>query len=124
MPYYQPITRKHLPDYAMQRVLRWLLEGGCIMSGPSRRFWTWDFASDRSEAKSDVPLAIRTTGRIAVLEGGLNGRGVDRPIFPPPDGNPEGTPHVLRIPAFRRLVSEGCPRPRMLYRIQETGSGA
>ena len=26
----------------------------CIMSGPSGRFRTWDFASDRSEAKSNV----------------------------------------------------------------------
>ena len=26
----------------------------CIMSGPSCRFRTWDFASDRSEAKSNV----------------------------------------------------------------------
>ena len=89
-----------------------------------RRFRTWDFASDRSEAKSDVPLAIRTTRRIAVLEGGSNGRGVDRPTFLTSDGNPEVTPHVLRIPTFSRLVSEGCPRPRMLYRIPETGSGS
>ena len=79
---------------------------------------------DRSEAKSDVPLAIRTTRRIAVLEGGLNGRGVDRPTFLTSDGNPEGTPHVLRIPTFSRPVSEGCPRPRMLYRIPETGPGS
>ena len=79
---------------------------------------------DRSEAKSDVPLAIRTTRRIAVLEGGLNGRGVDRPTFLTSDGNPEGTPHVLRIPTFSRLVSEGCPRPRMLYQIPETGPGS
>ena len=92
------------------------------MSGPSRRFRTWDFASDRSEAKSDVPLAIRTTRRIAVLEGGLNGRGVDRPTFLTLDGNREGTPHVLGFPTFKRAVSEGCPRPRILYRIPETGS--
>ena len=26
--YYQPFTRKYLPDHATQRVLRWLLEGG------------------------------------------------------------------------------------------------
>ena len=26
--YYQPITRKYLPDYATQRVLRWRLEDG------------------------------------------------------------------------------------------------
>ena len=28
LPYYQPITRKYLTDYATQRVLRWLLESG------------------------------------------------------------------------------------------------
>ena len=37
---------------------------------------------------------------------------------------PPLSPHVLRIPTFSRLVSEGCPRPRMLYRIPETGSGS
>ena len=34
--HYQPITRKYLPDYATQRVLRWLLEGGggkCVEEG-------------------------------------------------------------------------------------------
>ena len=30
--YYQPIKRKYLSDYATQRVLRWLLEGGAQLT--------------------------------------------------------------------------------------------
>ena len=69
-------------------------------------------------------IASNGDSRHPTAEFRLNGRGVDKPTFLTSDGNPEGTPHVLRIPTFRRLVSEGRPRPHILYRIPETGSGS
>ena len=39
---------------AQRGIRTFLVRFKCIMSGPSCRFRTWDFASDRSEAKSNV----------------------------------------------------------------------